>query len=360
MLSPIVVEELRIPDTLDDPDAEPFRAIVDIYNLVNAHVMGPAAGIATAAEMLVSFQDQEYTRIRVFAISRDAAVVAMAYFAWSVEPDTRVSWIDIRVRPEYRNQGFGSALHDHLEQLSRDSGRPIVQGQGLHEAVDGDDRLTPPTGFGSLPVYESTVQFMIARGYSLEQVNRVSILHLPIPAPRLEDLLSTAQIRAGSEYRVHTWEGSTPERWLNDVALIMNRMSTDAPSGNLEIEEETWDADRVRHYDELRNRTGRIRLVAAVEYIPGGQLVAFNGLSQSEDRTQPVHQGVTLVLKEHRGHRLGMITKVANIQQLQALRPGSPSIITDNAEENRPMLDVNEAVGFLPLAYQGAWKKTFA
>jgi hypothetical protein len=89
--------------------------------------------------------------------------------------------------------------------------------------------------------------------------------------------------------------------------------------------------------------------------------VAFNGVSVSEtDRTRPAQQGVTLVLKEHRGHRLGMLVKVANIRQLMKESPTTPFILTDNAEENRPMLDVNEAVGFEAIAYEGAWQKVLA
>jgi hypothetical protein len=63
------------------------------------------------------------------------------------------------------------------------------------------------------------------------------------------------------------------------------------------------------------------------------------------------------VMREHRGHRLGMVLKLANIAYLDETFPGHPAITTFNAEENRPMLDVNEAVGFVPFTYEGAWQK---
>jgi len=357
-MTAITIEELIIPESLDTPEADAFREAVAVRNAVAGEVLGPAAGSNTPEEMHPYLLDQQHERKVPYIVRKDGEIVATGMVVWSVEPETRVTWLDVGVHPDHRRQGIGTALFDHLEAIARESGRPIVQGGGLHLPADGP-RLESPTGFGSLPAEEPSVRFLLKRGYTLEQVYRYSTLTLPIAGPELEEHLAAALAKAGPDYRVVTWDTRTPERWREDVATIFMRMATDAPAGNLEIDEEKWDAERVRENDERRIRAGRTSLVAAVEHIPSGHLVAFNGLGVPEDRTRPVSQGITLVLKEHRGHRLGMVTKIANIQQLQAFSPDSPFIMTDNAEENRPMLDVNEAVGFVPTAYEGAWKKTF-
>ena len=64
-------------------------------------------------------------------------------------------------------------------------------------------------------------------------------------------------------------------------------------------------------------------------------------------------QDDTLVLKEHRGHRLGMLLKVANLEFLQRERPGHPAVTTFNAAENEHMLAVNDALGFVPVRVGG-------
>jgi hypothetical protein len=157
-------------------------------------------------------------------------------------------------------------------------------------------------------------------------------------------------------YEVVTWLGPTPAERLTDLALLLTRMSTDAPTAGLDEPEDVWTAERVAAHDARVQSGPRIPLTAAVEHRPSGRLVAFNQLSVPFDRTRPVSQEDTLVLSEHRGHRLGMLVKLANLAQLQRERPGHPSVLTWNAEENRHMLSVNEAVGFVPIGYEGAWR----
>jgi hypothetical protein len=96
------------------------------------------------------------------------------------------------------------------------------------------------------------------------------------------------------------------------------------------------------------------------EHVPSGRLAGFTVLSVPPQRHRAPAQFATLVLREHRGHGLGMLLKLANLRFLLAERPGHPSITTFNAEENRYMLDVNEAMGYVPVSNESAWRKDLA
>lgn len=98
-------------------------------------------------------------------------------------------------------------------------------------------------------------------------------------------------------------------------------------------------------------------MTAAIEHAPTGHLVGFSSLSVPAQPHRCVAQYATLVLREHRGNRLGMLLKVANLHHLEQVAPGHPSVTTFNAEENRHMLSVNESLGFTPIGYEAAWRK---
>ena len=52
-----------------------------------------------------------------------------------------------------------------------------------------------------------------------------------------------------------------------------------------------------------------------------------------------------------------MLIKAANLEFVRAVLPGAGSVITWNAEENRHMLAVNEALGFRPILVEGAFER---
>jgi hypothetical protein len=66
------------------------------------------------------------------------------------------------------------------------------------------------------------------------------------------------------------------------------------------------------------------------------------------------------VLREHRGHRLGLAVKLANLDSLEASFPGVALVVTGNAQENAPMIAVNEMLGFEVVANGTFWQKELA
>ena len=347
------IQELMVPASAGDAAGGDFADSLEIMAASEAEAYATDELHQTAAELLPFWQDLANPR-RLFGVKIDGALVARGVYDWLVD-ETTTAYVRVDVLADFRRRGIGTALLEHLEALARVDGRNKLITYAASKDAAGE-RLDSPTGFGSLPLANADVRFLLGHGFTLEQVERGSRLPLPRDAEDLRARFAAASARAGEDYAVHHWLGGTPQRWLADMAMLQTRMSTDAPSAGLEEPEDVYTVERVVD-NEQKQSTSRELLTAVVEHVPSGHLVGYTTLSLPLGEPRPVFQDDTLVLREHRGHRLGMLLKVANIAYLEAERPGHPSIVTWNAEENRFMLDVNEAVGFEPMGYEGAWKK---
>jgi GNAT superfamily N-acetyltransferase len=269
------------------------------------------------------------------AVVVDGGVVGALRVFQPLTDNLTVAFIDLAVHPAHRRRGIGSALLDEGIRLARERGR-------RHLITEVDEPRPDTAGR----------MFARRHGWTCDLLETRRDLVLPVDEQRLSRLETEART-AGRGYAVVTWRDRTPEHLLDDRALLQQRMTTDAPHGDLPVEEERWNGERIREYERLHLDRGRTTLSAGA--VKDGRLVAFTDLQVPLADPRRASQGGTLVLPEHRGHRLGALVKAAVLRELAARMPEVRRISTCNSESNAPMVAVNEALGFRPAGSLSSW-----
>jgi GNAT superfamily N-acetyltransferase len=355
-MTTVTISPLGVPQDLQSADAADFLAFAALSRRICDESVGLPELSPSAAEMLPAWLDGTDSRQVGFIARDDGGIVGVVNVSYPQEQGARVAEIDLLVPQEHWGHGVEEALLARAEADADANGRDILQSWTLHRPMEGERMLVPKTGWGRVP--RTPLAELLARsGYSLEQVERNSELDLRADDSVLRQKLADAEQVAGGDYRIVSWTLPTPPELRDGYAVVLARLSTDAPSGDMDVVAEEWDADRVVRRDARLTGAGQLVSVVAVEHVPTGELVAYNELLIAADREGVTHQFGTLVARHHRGHRLGTIVKCANLLRWRELVPTSPRVSTFNAEENRPMLDINEAIGFVPVSYAGAWQK---
>lgn len=265
----------------------------------------------------------------------DGAVAGALRLILPLLDNPAVALVDVGVHPRHRRRGIGTALLQEGTALAAASGRSRL-------IADVDEPGPGTAGRG----------FALQHGWTCDLAETRRDLVLPVDEERLSALEREA-VRASAGYDVVTWRDHTPEAFLDDRALLEQRMSTDAPSGEVPIEEEHWDGARVRESEATDRARGRTVLSAGA--VRDGRLVGFTDLRIPLATPERAQQAGTLVLREHRGHRLGARMKAAVLRELAAGFPDVRRITTYNFDGNRPMVAVNEALGFRPAGQLSTW-----
>ena len=348
---------LELSARADAGPSPAVRAYAAVRNEMLVEITGRDDDCLTASELLSTLSSSPDRDRRHWAIELDRDTVGRCALDIMRDDGGETAFVTVALLRRAWGRGIGPAAYAHVETVARDAGvRKLLNWSEHHDAAEPLRRIDSPTGFGSAPV-DRTARFLQREGFRLEQVARGSALVWDDgTADRLTALRDEAAAHA-HDYRVVQWMIPTPDEHIDGYAWMKSRMSTDAPDGELGMPEEVWDADRVRRQDSRVLQRGWSMLVTAAQHVTTGELCAFNELAIGDDPSAGSHQWDTLVLSEHRGHRLGMLVKTAGLLAWREQHPHSDRVTTYNAEENRPMLSINEAIGFAPIAYEGAWRK---
>lgn len=284
-------------------------------------------------------------------------IVGVAMLDLPMADNPRLADVSIVIDPARRGEGIGSALHKAALTMAVHLGRTTLQTWTWEPArvPDGARALAAATGAGSVEADSRETRFLTRHGYVLGQVESISRLELP-GRKALAEQRRLALARTPADYELITLHGRTPEEFLDEMATLSRTMTSDVPTGAMDLEDEVWDAERVRKSDDQWEVAGRDQVQTLVRHVPDGELVGFTRLFHDPSRPEVAHQWETLVVTAHRGHGLGMLMKVVNHAAAAAAWPQVARLITGNASENSPMLAINVALGYAPYAASGFWE----
>ncbi len=246
--------------------------------------------------------------------------------------------------PSLRHRGYGAAMLAHLEERAAAAGRSLLNTEAFYP-YDG-----PADGAG-----HDHADFLTHRGYvfGLGDVHRR--LALPVAAGMLDELAAEAEPHHPA-YRIRTWRGRVPDELVASFATINASLMTEAPVGEIEREPEAADVDAVREEESLRAAQGRVPY-SAVALDTDGEVRAFTTVMTTVHEPGRCYQWGTVVERAHRGHRLGVAIKVANLRALAQHDPPLRELFTYNAEVNGHMVAINDLLGFEPVERLGEFQK---
>lgn len=262
-----------------------------------------------------------------FWVAREGGgVVAVASLIWSRYENAGVCEAHVSVPGPLRRRGHGTALSEHVLDEARTAGRHTVEAEIVHAATD-----PAPAG----------VAFATRLGFEQVMYEHRSRLALPVPAARLEALATAARPHHDA-YSLRTWRGRCPVDLVQPFCDLLAEFDLEAPHGDRVVERAPWDVARLASQERARAAQG-ITAWTCAALAPTGQPVGYTELLfAAGDDT--VHQAATLVGPGHRGHRLGIAMKVANLQALDS--SVADAVTTYVAPDNAAMQDVNRALGY--------------
>ncbi|HET6627497.1 MAG TPA: GNAT family N-acetyltransferase [Nocardioidaceae bacterium] len=328
--------DIRTVDVHDDAEIRAWYRVAD-----RAERSGrPLATFFGEDELITGFREGDpEERAEPFAAYAGTEIVGAGIAFIPLLDNLDKVYFTAGVLPEHRGNGYGDALVEHAVALTRTEGRT---------AMIGWSHL-PTEGYEHHPHH----RFAARHGFTLGNTEVRRVLELPVPDERLQEWADgAAQQHDG--YRIELYVDGVPEHLKPSLVELHNQLPVDAPTGDIDFEAGGMTVEVYDEHQRQLRLTGREMFVAlAVWTEPDGteRTVAHSTMScPPGDHDLPfLNQWGTFVDRAHRGHRLGIAVKAANLRSVQKAHPERTLVTTTNSPENGPMLAINEMMGFRPV-----------
>ncbi|MGZ4429334.1 MAG: GNAT family N-acetyltransferase [Nocardioidaceae bacterium] len=283
-------------------------------------------------------------RVLPFSGYADGVLVCVGRLELPLRDNLHLAGVDVHTHPDQRRRGHGSAMLAHLTRLAQEHSRRTLEANASTPYDGAADGRGHPNA-----------DFLLHRGFRHALGDVMRVLDLPADEARLRRLAEEAAPHHAA-YALRQFAGPVPEDVVDAFGELIGTLITEAPMGGLELEQERFDADRIRRDEKLLADSGRTKYTT-VAVAPDGTLAAYTEIVVAGHDGGRWFQWGTLVRPEHRGHRLGVATKALNLLWLQHERGDGWQLVTYNADVNRHMIAVNEAMGFRPVERMGEFQK---
>lgn len=311
-------------DDLDTTSPDEVRRFWEVeQSAQRADRREPALRTLSEFTKAVTVPSDYYARAWLLA-RQGNVVVGVAELTASRHDNPHLATFEINVVPGARRRGVGRALHAELVRRARSAGRTHLYGEALAPDEQGSAATAFATSLGGRPAH----------------TEHHLVLDLPVA-------LDVAATWGGPDpaYEVLTWEGRCPDELRTAYVDLRSRMEQDVPTGDIAYDPVTYDEERLQSEEERKAST-MITMVAVARDRASGDLVGYSFLLLPREDDHEVFQEDTLVIDAHRGHRLGLALKQANLVALAERHPSRSRVHTWTAPDNTAMYRTNQRMGY--------------
>jgi GNAT superfamily N-acetyltransferase len=329
---------------VDPADKDTLRQVHELFEAVRATETPELAPTPERHYAGALQQPPPNSERRCYTAVEDGTVLGQTWVYLPLKENTHFAEAELAVHPGHRRRGVGTALLDHLIEFAREERRSELVVTTRTAVTGGPDR--PDTG----------ARFLERHGFTAALTEIDRNLRLDTIDAATEQRHWDESIGFADDYELVSWIGRCPEQYVEGLGRIDSQIFAEIPLGDVDLRPRTIDADFVRAREDRAIAQEHLLIRTIAVHRASGD-VAANTLIYAHEGQDHADQAITIVDRAHRGHRLGLLTKLANLRQLREHHGYITAIWTGNADTNANMVAINDQLGFRPVDARVSYKR---